>query len=235
MLLNLAFKPEIKILDTSVRKLKVHVAHKGKFSGSEMIAIGIFVLTFLGWVFLNEKIGMGIIAISGAFLYMAAGLVDWNTISKNTNWGVILLFSAAISLGIQMKNTGTAQWIGESFIYTFQGLLEQFEFLPYLTTILLTTLLSNVISSSATVAVLGPIMMNLGGHPLMMGMATAISSAFGYFSAVAAPACMIIYTTGLVRLADFLKAGWRVGVMSVFVLMLIIEFYWPWLMKIMGY
>ena len=235
ILLNIAFKSEIKILDTPVRKLKVQVAHKGKFSGHEMLAIGIFVLTFLGWVFLNEKIGMGIIAISGAFLYMAVGLVDWNTLSKNTNWGVILLFAAAISLGIQMKNTGTAEWIGESFIYTFQDLLQRFEFLPYFTAIMLTTLLSNVISSSATVAVLGPIMMNLGGHPLMMGMATAISSAFGYFSAVAAPACMIIYATGLVRLTDFLKAGWRVGAMSVLVLVLVIEFYWPWLIKIMGY
>ena len=134
-----------------------------------------------------------------------------------------------------MKNTGTAQWIGDSFIYIFEDLLQKIEILPYFAAIIITTLLSNVISSSATVAVLGPIMMNLGGDPLMMAMTTVISSAFGYFSAVAAPACMIIYATGLVKLKDFLKAGWRIGAMSILILVIIIEFYWPWLIKIMDY
>ena len=60
-------------------------------------------------------------------MYLALGLVEWNQISKNTNWGVILLFASAISLGIQMKNHGTAVWIGESFIYSFQFLLNRFE------------------------------------------------------------------------------------------------------------
>ena len=230
-LLQIAFVPELKYLDTPIRKLKVQVAHRGKISGKEILAIIIFGITFLCWVFLNERIGMGIIAISGAFLFMATGLVNWNTISRNTNWGVILLFSSAISLGIQMKNHGTAVWIGESFIYSFQYLIERFDFLPYAVSILATTLLSNVISSSATVAVLGPIMLNMGGDPLFMAMTTAISSAFGYFSAVAAPACMIIYSTGMIKMTDFLKAGWRVGLMSIIVLFLVIKFYWPFLIK----
>ena len=58
-------------------------------------------------------------------------------------------------------------------------------------------------SSIGTVAVLAPITLNMGGEPLFMGMTTAISSAFGYFSAVAAPACMIIYSSGLVKIKDF--------------------------------
>lgn len=230
-LLRLAFVPEIKFLDTPIRRLKVQVANRGNISGKEILAIIIFMIIFLGWVFLNERIGMGIIAISGAFLYMASGLVSWNTISKNTNWGVILLFASAISLGIQMKNHGTAVWLGNSFIHSFQFLLDRFEMLPYTVSIVITTLMSNVISSSATVAVLGPIMLNMGGDPLLMGMTTAVASAFGYFSAVAAPACMIIYSTGMIKMTDFLRAGWRVGIMSIIVLLFVIKFYWPFLIN----
>ena len=86
-------------------------------------------------------------------------------------------------------------------------------------------------SSSGTVAVISPITLNMGGEPLFMGMTTAISSAFGYFSAIAAPACMIIYASGLVKITDFLKAGWRMGLMSIITLLLVQTFYWPFIVK----
>ena len=226
-LLQLAFKPEFKSMDTAIRRLKIHVAHKGKFTGNELLTILIFAIVFFCWIFLNERYGLGIIAIGGAFLYMATGLVEWKQVSRDTNWGVILLFAGAISLGVQMKNTGTALWIGQSLMNQFSPFIEQFSVIPYLLNIFLTTLLSNIMSSSGTVAVLGPITLSMGGDPAYMGMTTAISSAFGYFSAIAAPACMIIYSSGLVKMTDFLKAGWRMAIMSTITLLLIYKFYWP--------
>ncbi|SVD38341.1 uncharacterized protein METZ01_LOCUS391195, partial [marine metagenome] len=102
-----------------------------------------------------------------------------------------------------------------------------FSMFPYIMNIFLTTLLSNTMSSSGTVAVLGPITLSMGGEPIYMGMTTAISSSFGYFSAIAAPACMIIYSSGLVKITDFLKAGWRMAIMSTITLLVIYKFYWP--------
>jgi sodium-dependent dicarboxylate transporter 2/3/5 len=230
-LLQIVFKPEIKRMDTAIRRLKIQVAHKGNITGNELLTIIIFIIVFLCWIFLNERFGLGIIAIGGAFIYLATGLVEWKQVSKNTNWGVILLFSGAISLGVQMKNTGTALWIGNSLIGQFSTLIDQFSLIPYILNIFLTTLLSNIMSSSGTVAVLGPIMLNMGGEPLYMGMTTAISSAFGYFSAIAAPACMIIYSSGLVKITDFLKAGWRIAIMSIITLLIIYKFYWPFIIS----
>ena len=226
-LLQLAFKPEFNRMDTAIRRLKIQVAHKGKITGNEFLTILIFVIVFLCWIFLNEQYGLGIIAIGGAFLYMATGLVEWKQVSQNTNWGVILLFAGTISLGVQMKNTGAALWIGNSLMSLFSPLIDQFTMIPYILNIFLTMLLSNIMSSSGTVAVLGPITLSMGGDPAYMGMTTAISSAFGYFSAIAAPACMIIYSSGLVKMTDFLKAGWRMAIMSTITLLLLYKFYWP--------
>ena len=234
-LLQLAFKPEFKCMDTAIRRLKIQVAHKGEISGNEFLTILIFIIVFLCWIFLNERFGLGIIAIGGAFLYMATGLVEWKQVSRNTNWGVILLFAGAISLGIQMKNTGTALWIGNSVMSQFSPLIDQFSVIPYILNIFLTTILSNIMSSSGTVAVLGPITLNMGGEPLYMGMTTAISSSFGYFSAIAAPACMIIYSSGLVKITDFLKAGWRIAIMSTITLLVIYKFYWPLIIVFTNY
>ena len=226
-LLRRTFKPEFSNLDTAVRKLKVQVAQKGRLSSKEILAIAIFIFIFLCLVLLNERIGMGIISLAGAFLYMATGLIDWKDINRNTNWGVILLFAGAISLGVQMKNAGTAVWLGEGLVGLTGGLMEQFEIVRYLVAIMITTTLSNIMNSAGTVAVLGPITLNMGGNTLYMGITTAISSAFSYFSAVAAPACLIIYSSGLVKVTDFLKAGWRIGLASILTLIFIYYLYWP--------
>ena len=226
-LLQMAFKPEMIRMDTAIRRLKIQVAHKGPLTGNEFLTIIIFISVFLCWIFLHEYYGLGIIAIGGAFLYMAFGLVDWKDVSKHTNWGVILMFAAAISLGVQMQNTGAAAWIGNSMISQFSSLIAQFTIIPYILNMFLTTLFSNIMSSSATVAVLGPIMLNMGIDHVYMGMTTAISSSFGYFSAVAAPACMIIYSSGMVKITDFLKAGWRICIMSAISLLIVYNFYWP--------
>jgi sodium-dependent dicarboxylate transporter 2/3/5 len=87
--------------------------------------------------------------------------------------------------------------------------------------------MSNILSSSATVAVVGPIVLGLGGDQLLIGFTTAISSAFGYFTAVAAPACTIIYSSGLVRSKDFLRAGWKMGVLSIISLLGLALLWWP--------
>ncbi len=90
----------------------------------------------------------------------------------------------------------------------------------------MTTTMANVLSSSATVAVLGPITMNMGQDSMHMGMVTAIASAFGYFTAVAAPACTIVYSSGLVNAKDFLKVGWKMGVISIVLLVTYANTYW---------
>jgi sodium-dependent dicarboxylate transporter 2/3/5 len=68
--------------------------------------------------------------------------------------------------------------------------------------------------------------MNMGQDSMHLGMVTAIASAFGYFTAVAAPACTIVYSSGLVNAKDFLKVGWKMGVISIVLLVIYANTYW---------
>ena len=83
---------------------------------SDWLAITIFLLILLGWIFLSSDFGLGTIAIAGAAVFLIAGLVQWGDINSGVNWGVILLYASAISLGVQMKDTGAAQWVAENFL-----------------------------------------------------------------------------------------------------------------------
>jgi solute carrier family 13 (sodium-dependent dicarboxylate transporter), member 2/3/5 len=221
------FRPEKTNLDSAVRRLSIDVKHSGSMKPKEYLAIILFILVFLGWVFFSSTIGLGMVALMGVFAYLAFDLVEWNDLNKSTNWGVVLLFGAAISIGIQVKNTGAALWLANHFVEFLSIYITDLTVLRATIAIFLTSLFSNLLSSSATVAVVAPVVLNLGGDLVALSFATAISSAFGYFTAVAAPACAIIYSSGLVKSKDFLRAGWKMGIMSIILLVLMMIFWWP--------
>ena len=225
LILWFSFRPKQRILDSAVRRLKIQVKKSGSITGNEISAIVIFIFVFLGWVFLSPYFGLGIIAITGVFIYIAFGLIQWDDLNRNTNWGVILLFGAAISLGVQMQATGSALWVAESAINLMKMVSDDISTLRWLTAVLLAGILTNLLSNAATVAVLGPIVLNMGGDPLFMGFSTAIASSFAYLTVVASPTCMIIYSSGMVQKSDYLKAGWKMFIMSITILFIVSKFW----------
>ena len=227
LVLWFTFTPEQKMMDSSVRKLKVKVAKTGKLTANQIMAIIIFILVFLGWIFLSPIIGLGIVALSGVFLYLSFGLVEWQEINRNTNWGVILLFGSAISIGIQMKETGAALWVAEETLYYLEVIFQDIAVVRWFVSVIVTGILTNLLSNAATVAVLGPIILDMGGDPIIMGIMTSIASAFAYLTVVASPTRMIIHSTGLISSSDYFKAGWKLFIISVIVLLMVSTFYWP--------
>jgi sodium-dependent dicarboxylate transporter 2/3/5 len=220
------FKPEYKILDSSIRKLVIKVAKSRSMTGRNTVTVIIFILVFLGWIFFSERFGLGTIALTGVFLYILGGFVRWNDLSRHTHWGVIILFGATISLGTSIRSTGAALWLADQVIMLFGSMMDTFPFFSDLIVIMITAAMANILSSSATVAVLGPITMNLIPDMMHIGLVTAVSSAFGYFTAVAAPACTIVYSSGMIKASDFVRLGARIGLVSILLLMIYINTYW---------
>ena len=220
------FKPEYKILDSSIRKLVIKVAKSRSMTGRNTVTVIIFILVFLGWIFFSERFGLGTIALTGVFLYILGGFVRWNDLSRHTHWGVIILFGATISLGTSIRSTGAALWLADQVIMLFGSMMDTFPFFSDLIVIMITAAMTNILSSSATVAVLGPITMNLTPDMMHIGLVTAVSSAFGYFTAVAAPACTIVYSSGMIKASDFVRLGARIGLVSILLLMIYINTYW---------
>ena len=159
------------------------------------------------------------------FPILSFGLINWKEINRNTNWGVILLFGSAISFGIQMKETGAAM-AGQTLTY-LELIFQDSEIVRWFVSVIVTGLLTNLLSSAATVAVLGPIVLDMGGNPVITGFMTSIASAFAYLTVVASPTCMIIHSTGLITASDYFKAGWKLFIISVFLLLIVSLFYWP--------
>ncbi|VAV90910.1 Sodium-dependent anion transporter family [hydrothermal vent metagenome] len=231
VILFAAFKPERKTLSRAVVKLRKQIEDQGPMKANDWLAVGIFFGTLVAWITLSEHIGLGTVALFGAILFLAVGLVPWNDMNSGVNWGVVLLYAATISLGVQMKDSGAAEWIATSFLALLKP-LNMDHGLPLLAAYTgLTTVVTNTMSAGAAVAVLGPIALRTaeltGESPLALGFITAISSSFAYFTAAAHPAFTIVYASGYLKAADFFRVGWRMALMSAFVLLAAAKFYWP--------
>ncbi len=231
LILFTAFRPEYKRLDRAVARLRARVLEQGPLKPADWVAIILFFGILYGWIMLSGEIGMGTVAVAGAAAFLIAGLVKWEDVNSGVNWGVVLLYAAAISLGVQMKETGAAGWLAGNFLALLAPLGMGEGVGLWAAVSLLTTAVTNTMSNGAAVAVLGPIVLNLaqaaGESPLVIGFITAVSSAFAYLTVVGTPASTIVYASGYLKTTDFLKVGWRMVIMSTIILLLAAAFYWP--------
>ncbi|MBG1232282.1 SLC13 family permease [Aestuariivirga litoralis] len=231
LLLAWTFKPETTDMTRSIARLRTQVAMQGPMRGSEWMTILIFGVTITAWVGFSQHLGLGTIAIAGTAAFLIFGLVRWEDINAGVNWGVIWLYAAAISLGVEMKATGAAEWVAHSMLHGMQAVNANGLFPFNFTISVLTIFVSNTMTAGAAVAVLAPIVLNTAvasGHdPLATGFLSAISSAFGYLTPAAQPAFTIVYASGYLKASDFMKIGVRMMILSFMVLMLLAQYYWP--------
>ena len=155
----------------------------------------------------------------------------WQDLNTGVNWGVVLLYAAAISLGVQMRDTGAAAWVAGLFMDMMAPIGLDHGLGLLAAVMVLTTFITNTMSNGAAVAVLGPVVLSIAvgteTNPLAVGMTTAISSAFAYFTVIGTPASTIVYSSGYLRPSDFMKVGWRMAIMSFIVLLAASKLYWP--------
>ena len=122
-----------------------------------------------------------------------------------------------------MKETGAALWVAEQALYYLNIIFKDATIVRWFVSVIITGLLTNLLSSAGTVAVLGPIILDMGGEPIIMGIMTSIASAFAYLTVVASPTCMIIHSTGLINSSDYFKAGWKLFIISVLLLLIVLS------------
>jgi sodium-dependent dicarboxylate transporter 2/3/5 len=230
-LLFWTFRPEYRDLSRAVARLRTQVMMDGPLGGAGWSAIALFCATIVGWIYFSETLGLGIVAIGGAVTFLVAGLVRWEDINAGVNWGVVLLYAAAISLGVEMKETGAAEWVATTFIDALTPFGAGHGAGLYAAVAVLTTFVTNTMTAGAAVAVLGPVVLKTasvaGDDPLIIGFITAISSAFAYITAAAHPAFTIIYASGYLKAKDFFKSGIRMTAASLVLIMLASLLYWP--------
>ncbi len=236
--LPLVFKPEVLDLSDAVSTLKEDLEKHGAMTGNQWLVTGIMALVVFLWItdksltrdMLGFSLGLGGVAMIGAVSYMLLGLTSWKDYEENVSWGVIVLYAGAISLGSVFKATGAASWLADSII-SITAPLGMDSGLPLIIlVIVIGASLTNLMSAGATVAVIGPVILDMAGNsgtnPLIVGIILAISTSMAFWLVIGTPASSIVYSSGKLEPKDFIRnaiIAWPIGIV---VAIIMVAVYW---------
>ena len=237
-LLPLLFKPEVKDLSGAVDKLKLDLEKHGKMTREQWLVGAIMILIIFMWItdksvtasILGFPLGLGGVAIAGSVLYMLLGLTSWQDYEKNVSWGVIILYAGAISLGAVFKSSGAAKWLADILIAIMANFGVSSGLPLIIFVILIGALLTNLMSAGATVAVIGPVVLEMAQasdtNAILVGVGLAISTSLAYWLVIGTPASSIVYASGQIEAKDFIRMATFAWPVALVVMFAMVMFWW---------
>ncbi|MEF8725920.1 MAG: DASS family sodium-coupled anion symporter [Candidatus Bipolaricaulota bacterium] len=233
LILNWTFRPELTDLSLAVTGLREELQER-ELTGETWLTLVIFATIITLWITAGSLIGLGIIALLGATLYLVFGLVDWEDYQRGVNWGVIVIYMGALSMGSLLNRTGAAKWLANTVITFIRDGLHLSGAGSIAAVIsLISTTMTNLMSAAAAASVVGPITLELSEYtmlsPLFIGLLTAVSTSFGFLLIIATPPNAIIYSSGYIKPRDFIKAGALMTVAAFGILFFVVTVWWNFL------
>ena len=243
-ILPFLFKPEVDDLSDAVTTLKQDLEKHGKMTYKQWLVAAIMIFVVYLWItdksitrqLLGFSLGLGGVAITGAVLYMLLGLTSWRDYERNVSWGVIILYAGAISLGSVFKFSGAAGWLADSIIALVAPLGIKSGVALVILVVVMGAGLTNLMSAGATVAVMGPVVLDMaqssGTNPLLVGVAMAISTSMAYWLVIGTPASSIVYSSGQLEAKNFIRMAFISWPIALFVMVVMITLYWVIVLRI---
>ncbi len=167
-------------------------------------------------------------ALTGGALMVVAGCLKPDEVYPAVDWKVVLMLAGLIPLGTAIESTGLAAMLAK-FIAAVFGHFGPVVFLSAL--YLATSLLTEVMSNSATAVLLAPIAissaqaMGVDARPFLVAVMLAASSSF--MTPVGYQTNTLIYGPGAYQFRDFLRVGTPLNLIFWVLATILIPRYWP--------
>ena len=189
--------------------------------------LAIFAVTVVLWVggaWFGKSVGItkdfdAWVAVLAIVLLGITRSVEWKDVEKQANWGVLLLFGGGIALSAIMQSSGTSAWIATEVSHIIPP--EQ-PWITYLLVALFVVFLTELVSNTATAALLVPLMMPVaamvGASPEVTAVIIGLAASCAFMLPVATPPNALVYGTGAVPQRSMIRAGILMNLVCVLVL-----------------
>lgn len=192
-------------------------AETGKHSTVKMWITGIVIAAVV--VALVVGVNSGAVALAGSAILILTGCIDERDAYKSVSWPSVIIIAGAIGFSQGLDQSGAGLVIA-NFILSLFSTAAQSPFTICIVLFVLGSLLSNVMSDNATVAVLIPITISLaqtlGVSPIPMVLACASGIKVAVATPVSVAPMTMIQVPGY-RFKDYLRIGGLVNVVSLVV------------------
>lgn len=218
---------------------------KMEWNSHKTITIFIFVLMAFAWIFsgqISSWLGGiqdidAMIALIGAVAIGLSGVASWKEIQKNTDWGVLFLFGGGLALGGIIKDSGASAVMANTIAKAL-GMgdfgVNTLRFGSWILVIaalaifiiLLTEFTSNTASASLLIPVFASLSAALNMPDSILTLVIGFGASCAFMLPVATPPNAIVFGTGYIKQSEMIKAGFWLGVFSVFMLTIFALFVW---------
>jgi sodium-dependent dicarboxylate transporter 2/3/5 len=147
-------------------------------------------------------------------------LLTWDRAAR-IDWGTVFLLGSGLALGALAIDTGLADAIGSTLENLLGGRTSPLLVLFVITTV--TIYLTELVSNTATINMLLPVVIPLaihtGADPVPVVISAAIAASFAFMLPVSTPPNAIAYGTGRVRLPTMVRYGASLNLLCLALLM----------------
>ncbi|MGB3587433.1 MAG: DASS family sodium-coupled anion symporter [Tunicatimonas sp.] len=236
MITQVLFRHRLKGLAGSGNIIADKLRELGTMSKAEKLVAVIFTLTASCWIFqttingwLGDKyLNNTIVAMGGGLLMFVIPVslrnqeyvLDWKS-TERLPWGILLLFGGGLCLAKGMEMTGIVQLVGERL--AGEGTLS----LPILILALtgFALFITEIMSNVALIVIFAPVVLgiadSLGIEPMLLVAPVTIASSCAFMMPISTPPNAIVFSSGHIRIADMVKAGFFLNILSIVVLLII--------------
>jgi sodium-dependent dicarboxylate transporter 2/3/5 len=193
-----------------------------------LIFFGTILFWFMGsqveaWLGLPTSVSnVAIVSVAAVLIMFGLNLLDLKDL-QSIQWELIFLVGGGILLGEAMIASGAASGIS-SAIASMHGSTPIMVILVVLS--LISLLLTNFISNSATAAILIPIAIETANilemTPVPFVMAVALTATIAFITPVGVPSTALIYSTGIIPRNRLIKTGILAGIPALLIVLAVV-------------
>lgn len=215
LLLNSFYASEQKEIDVQIR---------GKFlkTGKAYLVYITFIVTVLLWMFGSaHNMNSYVVALIPVAVFVSTGVITRDDMKK-MSWDVLWLVSGGIALGLALEKTGLAARLVHSIPFADYSALA-----VLLGAVVLTLLMANFMSHTATANLLLPLMAALAGtvsglNEVMLILAVTFAASLGMALPISTPPNALAHATGMVESSQMAKTGAWLGIIGVVLCLLML-------------
>jgi len=211
----------------------------GPISREEIKVLIVFTGTALAWIFRQSLaeilpgINDSVIAMIGATtLFLVPGreageqLLSWEEAVK-LPWGVVLLLGGGFALAAGFTAGGLAEYIGANLSVPATVRVLLITLIVVAAVNFLTEITSNVATTSMLLPVLAVAAGPLGVSPSSLMVPATLAATCAFMLPVATPPNAVVFGSGYLTIPDMARAGFRMNVVSIFIITLACYFMLP--------
>lgn len=207
-----------------------HNHHNHIPTWKQWLSLAVLIGTLMAMVF-EDFIGVKLYlsACVGALILVIMRVITEKQAYQAIDSQVVFLFAGTLALANALQTTGA----GAQIAHTILGWLGAHpnSYLLLFTILVLSCLLTNFMSNTATAALLAPIGLSiansLGADPRAVLMAVVVSSSCAFATPIGTPANTMILSVGHYRFADYAKAGVPLIIVTIAVAMIVLPILFP--------